>query len=369
MSNEVTIYEPRNLQELREFVGEVSASALLPAQYRGKPIDAMVAMMFGKEVAGLGPLTSLNFVAVINGKPSFFGDAVAGIAMAKGQITDMEEYFEGTPGELDWTAVCVVTRPSGSKVTQRFSVADARRAGLWGKQGPWAQYPRRMLQMRARSWAVRDAAPHMLFGPTVEEMEGHAPIGPEYAKDITPGPALSAAERRAAMVAVEPAPTPHNLAGETRLESAAEPRSLFEATVGGKFYRQPKRAADALIEIIGRSSDVERTLAGPDGDCFEVLPEEHQARVRSAASARLSELEVEPPLPLDEPQQEVVTLRDLKRAEELEEALRSAPTEDGLIALYRRRTEEIAALPTELRMKLAEAYEESYRKFDSDDAA
>ena len=46
---------------------------------------------------------------------------------------------------------------------------DAKRAGLYGKQGPWQQYPKRMLQMRARAWALRDVFPDVLRGVHVAE--------------------------------------------------------------------------------------------------------------------------------------------------------------------------------------------------------
>lgn len=186
MTNELTSYEPRNLGELETFSLKVCATDLVPQNYRRKPQDALVAMMYGKETAGLGPLASLNYVAVINGRPAFYGDSVAGIAFNKKLIVDMEESFEGKPYDDDFTAVCVVTRPSGTMVTQRFSVADAKLAGLWAKPGPWKQYPKRMLQWRARSWAIRDAAPHLMFGPTVEELADQEHIGADRAKDVTP---------------------------------------------------------------------------------------------------------------------------------------------------------------------------------------
>lgn len=47
---------------------------------------------------------------------------------------------------------------------QKFSVKDAKRAGLWGKSGPWSTYPDRMLTMRARSWALRDEFADILKG-------------------------------------------------------------------------------------------------------------------------------------------------------------------------------------------------------------
>lgn len=186
MSKELALYEPQSLAELKDFTNLVTATQLVPQAYRNKPTDAMVAIMYGRETAGLGPLVSLQSVAVINGKPAFFGDALPGIAFNKRLIIDMEESFEGTPYEESFAAVCVVTRPSGSKVTQRFSVADAKKASLWGKQGPWSQFPKRMLQWRARSWAIRDAAPHLLFGPTVEELTEQPVQGFDRARDITP---------------------------------------------------------------------------------------------------------------------------------------------------------------------------------------
>jgi hypothetical protein len=61
----------------------------------------------------------------------------------------------------------------------QFSVADAKRAGLWGKSGPWTQYPRRMLQLRARGFALRDAFPDVLKGlVTAEEAQDYPQASP-----------------------------------------------------------------------------------------------------------------------------------------------------------------------------------------------
>ena len=56
------------------------------------------------------------------------------------------------------TAVCIAKRHGSTPVTARFSVMDAKRAGLWTKAGPWQTYPRRMLQMRARRGLVPSSA-------------------------------------------------------------------------------------------------------------------------------------------------------------------------------------------------------------------
>lgn len=179
--NALRPYEPKTLGELEAFAKRICASGMVPPAYRGKPDDAVVAIIYGREI-GLPPMTSLQFIAVINGRPSIFGDALPGIAVNKGLIIDMQERLKGKGDAM--MAVCEVTRPSGTVVRQTFSVADAKQAGLWNKQGPWSQYPKRMLQWRARSWAIRDAAPHGLFGMTAEEARDHEMS--ERARDVTP---------------------------------------------------------------------------------------------------------------------------------------------------------------------------------------
>jgi len=67
---------------------------------------------------------------------------------------------------------CVFVRRGEPPQRRTFSVADAKKAGLWGKQGPWQQYPDRMLQLRARGFAVRDVFPDALRGlVTIEEAQ------------------------------------------------------------------------------------------------------------------------------------------------------------------------------------------------------
>jgi hypothetical protein len=100
---------------------------------------------------------------------------------------DVEEYFEGegTPNPI---AVCVAKRKGRKPVVAKFSVEDAKRAGLWGKQGPWSAYPKRMMQMRARGFALRDAFPDVLKGLiTAEEAQDYPDEAkPKQARDITP---------------------------------------------------------------------------------------------------------------------------------------------------------------------------------------
>ena len=62
--------------------------------------------------------------------------------------------------------------PNGEieETKKTFSMAEAKHAKLTGKAGAWQNYPNRMLQLRARGFALRDSFPDAIKGLiTVEE--------------------------------------------------------------------------------------------------------------------------------------------------------------------------------------------------------
>jgi hypothetical protein len=129
-----------------------------------RPEQILVAIMAGAEL-GLAPFQSLQSFAVVNGRPTLWGDGLMAVARSGG--VRVREWIEGEGDRM--IAHCEVTRPDGEVIPRRFSVADAKKAGLWGKAGPWQNYPQRMLAMRARAWALRDGCADMLRGFQVRE--------------------------------------------------------------------------------------------------------------------------------------------------------------------------------------------------------
>ena len=159
MSN--LILRPSTFNELAQFANMAAKSAMVPPTFRGKPEDIMLAVQMGSEV-GLSPMQALQNIAVINNRPSLWGDAMLGLCRNSPRCEDVAERMEGEGDKM--AAFCVVKRKGATAVVSRFSVDDAKKAGLWGKAGPWTQYPARMLQMRARGFALRDAFPDVLRG-------------------------------------------------------------------------------------------------------------------------------------------------------------------------------------------------------------
>lgn len=158
---------PQNYDEMLRMAHAVHASKLAPKDI-GSPEAVLVAMQHGMEL-GLSPMQAVQSVAVINGRPVIFGDAALAIVKGHPECEDVIETFERGDNDDALLAKCTVQRRGKAPVVRTFSVAQAKKAGLWGKSGPWTQYPQRMLQCRARSWALRDSFPDALKGVGIAE--------------------------------------------------------------------------------------------------------------------------------------------------------------------------------------------------------
>lgn len=164
---EVQRFEPASFAELKEFAVMCSKSGMVPVAYKDAPDAILVAFQMGAEL-GLKPLQALQNIAVINGRPSVWGDAILALVLSHPECIDVRESMD----EAGTLASCTVLRRGREPVTREFSMADAKTAGLTGKQGPWQTYPRRMLAMRARAFACRDAFADALRGITSAEEAG-----------------------------------------------------------------------------------------------------------------------------------------------------------------------------------------------------
>ena len=160
--SKLTILEPKSLTEAMEFSEVLSKSGMVPDHFKGKPANILVAIQWGYEL-GLAPMQALQNISVIGqGRPSIWGDAMLALVKVHPMFRGIHEQLEGD------TAVCEVKREmaNGEIETTRatFSIAEAQKAGLTNKKGPWQSYPNRMLKLRARGFALRDAFPDAIKG-------------------------------------------------------------------------------------------------------------------------------------------------------------------------------------------------------------
>ena len=262
MSTEITTQKqtfslaPKDLDEAMRFADMLASASIVPKDYIGKPGNVLVAIQWGMEL-GLQPMQAMQSIAVINGRPSLWGDAMLALVKAHPAFEWIKEDCDGN------IATCTVKRRGEPEVTQSFSLEEAKKAGLTGKQGPWTQYPKRMLQMRARGFALRDAFPDALRGV----------ISAEEARDTPAERDMGAAE----VVSSRPA-------------APAAPAALPDYSQSAFADNLPKWSAAILSGKL--TADEVITRASTKG----VLSEAQKAAIRAAAQ----------PAPEPEPEPEVI---------------------------------------------------------------
>lgn len=151
---------------------KLARSSMVPKAYIGKPMDLFVAMAMGFSL-GLSLEQSIQDIAVINSKPCLYGDGLLAVCMNHPDFLDIVEkpiYV----GDKVTGYTCTIKRRDREDTVQTFTIADAKRANLLGKSGPWSQYEDRMLKMRARGFALRDSFADALRGvKSREEVEDY----------------------------------------------------------------------------------------------------------------------------------------------------------------------------------------------------
>lgn len=177
---------PRTFEQMLRIAQMISVSSFCPSSYgkdkNEKLSNVMGAIMYGAPL-GMSPMQAIQWIAFINGKAALWGDAQLALARASGELeVYTHKYYNNTGDEVDYSheidgdafkVVVEVKRKGKDLVKQSFSVADAKKAGLWNKGGTWSTHPKRMLMYKPRSFLIRDEFTDVLGGMhTIEELEG-----------------------------------------------------------------------------------------------------------------------------------------------------------------------------------------------------
>ncbi len=163
----------QNMSDALQFCQQVFQSGLAPSSFK-TPQAIFAALQLGAELS-LKPMQAMQCLAVVNGRVSIMDKGARGIVAGSGLLESCEDRFEGSGDDL--TAICVLRRKGISNTYQgRFSVADAKRAGLWGKVGPWTMYPKDMLSHKASARAHNAGFSDVLIGlPVFEDVQDLPP--------------------------------------------------------------------------------------------------------------------------------------------------------------------------------------------------
>lgn len=175
--NKVAAIIPQDIEQVFRLAKAISAARWAPKTYMvdvKRPdlgfdeAKIVLGVMHGMEL-GLTPIASLQSIAVINGVPSIFGDGALAVVQASGLMEDFIEEPLVRENKVVGYRCTARRRGQATSITHTFTLADAEKARLLDKPGPWQEYRTRMLQMRARAWTLRAGFADVLRGLSIAE--------------------------------------------------------------------------------------------------------------------------------------------------------------------------------------------------------
>lgn len=353
---------PSTLDEAMRFSEIIAKSDLAPKDYRNKPGNVLLAVEMGSRL-GIGPVQAMQNISIINGRASLWGDAALAVCKAHPQFVDVIESFD----ERKLEATCIAKRAGSADVKHTFSFEDAKTAKLWGKQGPWVTYPKRMAQMRARGFALRDQFPDALLGMiTAEEASDYPQARSANTGEPVELPAdwIDAAEQdrlscEGVIAAIDAATTVDELAA-TRSDGqhlrGEDRRRALEA--GQRRYAelmaQAEKPSEALTALLGRieAATTLRELQDtwPATQKLNAAERERAVEAGKRRAAALAEAPppADKPLPVDLARRAITAAKtpaEFAKATDLAHAL-PADERETIMDLWRSKQRELDAATT-----------------------
>jgi len=132
---------------------------------------AYAIVQYGHEL-GVGPMTALQTMSIVQGKICMAGQMMLAIALRNGVTYEIKKHT---------SEICEIFFKSGNiQFTSSFSIPEAKQAGIWKAQGGWEKYPQDMLYWRAVTRGLRRVCPDAILGLYAkEELEDAPPLDAE----------------------------------------------------------------------------------------------------------------------------------------------------------------------------------------------
>lgn len=161
-------------EKLMDMSMMLAKSTIVPVMYQNRPENCFVALDMASRM-GLSPMVVMQNLFVIQGKPSWSGQAIASMIRANPNYRDVELHFVGQEGTDQRGAFVTAHRISTGKtiVGSTVTIGIAKKEGWYQKSGSkWQSIPEVMLSYRAYAWFGRVHCPELMMGmQTVEEVQ------------------------------------------------------------------------------------------------------------------------------------------------------------------------------------------------------
>lgn len=148
----------------------VASSKLVPANYQGKPMDCLIAVDMANRM-GVSPMMVMQNLYVVQGKPSWSGQACMAMIEASPKFKGAHPVYFGAKGTNErGCRIEAIWKETGEPVTGTdVTMKMAHDEGWINKSGSkWITMPEQMLAYRAAAFFARIYIPNALMGVYVE---------------------------------------------------------------------------------------------------------------------------------------------------------------------------------------------------------
>ena len=242
MGNELTLHDPAAMAAEKDYAATLSQAALVPAAYRGKPADVLVAIGLGQAI-GIPAAQSLFEIYVVNGRPSPSANLMAALVRRAGHKLRIDG------DHTRCTATLIRADDPDAPFTATWTIEQANAAKLTGKD-TWKAYPAAMLRARAIAEVVRMGASEAVLGMEYAREEAQDMDAPVVATAVkTPGTAGLRDAVQNARPAAQPAPAQQD--DDSNIEDAVEVHDDEPTVDGPKITQKQQRHLFQMFKAKG----------------------------------------------------------------------------------------------------------------------
>jgi hypothetical protein len=241
VSTDITTRNASNLATAGEWNATLAQAEVLanteivPKAFQGRPHDIVAAAMIGRNV-GLDPMLSMQYIHVIEGKPTMSAEAMVALVRRSGHKIEVVRL------DNDGAVARGTRRDTGESVEFEFTRQNASDAGLNDK-AVWKAYFRSMAWARAVSQLCRMLFADVIMGVSYVPEEVGADVDGDGTPvtiegDVVPPRAADVpAQLQPAQVATDPttvvAPVDVDVVAETLTPANVEPTAQPQAAASG----------------------------------------------------------------------------------------------------------------------------------------
>lgn len=173
-SSDITFTNKDAFDQMARAAAMMAKTDIVPQTYRGKPENCFVAIEMAGRM-GVSPLMVMQNLYVVQGKPSWSGQAATAMLKNSPEFRNVKHVYTGERSKDTWGCYVEAERTLNGEIVKgaEVTIAMSKAEGWYSKSGSkWQTMPELMLAYRASAFFARVHSPELLMGmQTREEVE------------------------------------------------------------------------------------------------------------------------------------------------------------------------------------------------------